>query len=289
MKKNIFLLSIILFLITACNNDEAEINTGTDNQENQVTFTTRGHATDGVSVLIFREDKQKTDYYYQEEFKPIWQTVGTSQAQAQKALLLGNYQFLFYRWDDDGNTTMTVPQTGKTTIENIRFNAKPDVKTNYVLPVDPVWLPVDATDAKEKYEFTGINNKTVSEKLRRAVSLVEVKLRRGYKNDPSDPEYTPQPYSIGKSVMDHFDKITLDIKKVGTSVGVNGNYGAAGTYVSDIAGETLIDDPVKGNQGFAFFFWRTTRVSQRKRAGLRNNDHPYTKSGSQKSIQRKKQ
>lgn len=207
-----------MLLITACDKDETE---KTEDLQGSAIFSTRGDATDGVSVLIFKE-KQGV-FGYDETWNPDWRN-----GKAIRILdIEQDYRFLLYKWEK-GTVTMSPSPLEKTTtkMEDIRFDAKADAQAGagYVLPVDSIWLPKDLTTAEEKFRFNGVNNKTVKETLELAVSCIELELKRGYRDGNS---YKPLVYDnpAAKNILSEIKNISLDIAKVGTSVDIEGGIG----------------------------------------------------------------
>lgn len=219
MKKKLIVYAFLLSAFAACGQDEKQADDS--GPKGTVDFTTRASDDDGGAVLIFR--KQANNYLYTEEFAPVWalKPSTTNEYVAKKTMLIGDYEFLFYKTSGLTRTTMTTLAAGTTQMDDIRFSVKPNTaKPGYSLPVDEIWLPETKALAHSTYTITGKNNPLVNAKLTRAVSGIEVILKRGKKE--ADGSYSELPFASGTDISSVIKSIALDISKLGSAIDLNG-------------------------------------------------------------------
>jgi len=239
MKKNVFILSMLVILATACSNDDIEVQQSYDQEESNLSTTksavTFAGETDNVSVLIFGEDSN--EYYYQKSISSGWSVDG----KVSTLLTLGKYKFLFVKSAGAHTSIYPNPLNSSSSFSSIKFEAKPNTgKPNYVLPVDEMWLPETKKMADSVY--TIVDKTTVKNKLRRAVSQVVLHVKRA---SVVNGVITELPYDNG-NIMKNIDEITLDIQGVGEAVNIEGGIGKTNTlYTSKTATIT--------GEGFASF------------------------------------
>ena len=253
MNKIYFIFCLLIFIVTACSQED-DYNSGewTDNLENndptlrQVNFS---NDMTGVSVLIFQKN-QNNKYIFQRSVSSGWSVNG----KVSTMLVLGYYKFLFLK--NAGTTTSfdPIPEENTTEFEDFKIKATAmSGKDGYVNPVDQIWLPT-AQLADKVYEV--IDTITVKNTITRAVGQVVVNIKRGYpfdENAASDPNgnidesnyrLIPMEESF---ITQNLKDITLDINGVGTSIDLSGSYGNAKTYFSSF--EKSI--PISLSDGYA--------------------------------------
>lgn len=233
--KSIISVFFLLAALTGCSQEERHAD---DADSGSVGFSTRGPAT-GVEILAFRQQSGAT-YEYSKTLTPNWTLKTGDTYTAKAALLIGKYEFLFYKKDGSA-TTMTTLVPNTTRMDAVRFTAKQDTgnPAGYYLPVDEIWLPASSTVAHTTYTITGDNNPTVGAKLTRAISQVEVVLKRGTKE--LDGTFTPAPFTGGTDISSILGDVTLDISGLGTAIGIDAGINAtAKTKVTlDISSGTV--------------------------------------------------
>lgn len=240
MKKNAFILCMLVILATACSNDDIEVQQPLDQGKSDYS-TTKSAVTfagemNDVSVLIFGEENN--EYYYQKSISSGWSVDG----KVSTLLALGNYKFLFIKSAGINTSVFPNPLDDNSTFSSIKFEAKPNTgKTDYVLPVDEMWLPETKKLADSVY--TILDKTTVKNKLTRAVSKVVLHIKRA---SVVNGVITELPFENSNNIMQNIDEITLDILGVGEAVNIEGGIGKTNTlYTSKAA---IITD-----EGFASF------------------------------------
>ena len=233
MKKFIFLCSILTMLMAACSeNDEMFV-------IEELPVSTRSiiaysGETENVSVLIFGWDTN--DYNYLRSWNPTW-----VENKASTNLEIGKYTFLFYK--SDGVSAKMIPETlnRNTKMEDVQFQALPDPESSrsgYVLPVEEVWLQETADKVKTAYTISGEMNHIVEAKLTRAVSQLELTIKRGYEKGET---FIDLPFQDGESIQDIIRQVTCDIKNVGSSISINGGIGSSSVYYQSTGSGNLLE------------------------------------------------
>lgn len=235
--KKLNLLYGILFILgfAACSDDNENGVDDTSSLLNRTTFAYSASADD-VSVLIFGKSNQQ--FTYLRTLSSGWVGNKTS-----TNLELGEYKFLYCIIP--GVETEAYSLDNSTKLEDIRIQAKLDQhpqRAGYLLPVEEIWMPEDPSHANTVYNIQG--NEVITETLMRAVSQVEVHLKRG---EEDGDDVTPRPYDEGSSVMDGIANIELHIDGVGKYVDYLGSHGRGNTFYSATTATDITDD------GFAFF------------------------------------
>lgn len=240
--KNYSIKSILLILsiiLTACSNDDSANDNppgNGGNSKNSKVVTLSEATMDNVSVLIF--GRNNINYTYQRSIDKGWSEDG----KVTTFLEIGSYKFLFLK--NGGLYTDLYPKLLKNAkFEDIRIDAKKDpARTGYMLAVDEIWLPETEEMAARTYVIK--DSTTIPNKLKRAVSQVELRIQRGGKEGE---KMVPQPYPAGENIMENIKEVRMDISGVGESISIYGAEGMSKTmYVSQE--EDLITD-----EGFARF------------------------------------
>ncbi|MDL2319546.1 hypothetical protein LJC45_00230 [Alistipes sp. OttesenSCG-928-B03] len=239
MKIKAILLSFSLLALVACSLEERY--RGDDAPKGAVDLTTRG-PSNGVVVLAFRKYTDNL-YKYWKTLTPNWKLKSGNTYTAKETLLISNYEFLFYK-KVGSNTTMTTMSAETTKMDDICFYATADAGAGagYYKGVDEIWLPESSSVAHTEYSITGTSNPLVSAKITRAVSQVEVILKRGTK---SGGTYTPKPFATG-DISDIISSVELDISKIGTTINLTGGLNATAKTKVTLASSSGTVDPATG-------------------------------------------
>lgn len=234
----------------ACTEDEGIV----DEMTSSVIETRSGGAVtlsadiDGVSVLIFGENEG--DYIYQNSIASGWSVkdMATNTYEKTTYMNIGKYKCLFYKLA--GNNTELSPSllTNTTVFEDIRFNAKNDASNpNCKLPVDEIFLPALSENPDQIYVIPDVN--LIQSKISRAVSLVVLNIKRGYKNEEGKYDSIPYPNPGTRNIMNEIKEIKLEINGVGESLDIYGSATGNGRTIytaGNISGNIDIN-----NRGFA--------------------------------------
>lgn len=243
MKNNIIIsvILIILSMAVACSNENVldEENSLGDklNSTNTKAVTFSGAAAmDNVSVLIFGYNG--SDYKYQRSISSGWSPEG----KVSTSLEIGTYKFLFLKYKEINTIFNPNPLNTSSVFDAIRIDAKTNPnKQGYLLPVDEIWLPETKNMANATYSI--IEPVTISNTLVRAVSQVQLNLKRAYKNGTT---MIPYPYTVN-NIMENIKEITMDIDGVGESIDIAGGIGFSKTIYSAQSESQITND------GFAIF------------------------------------
>lgn len=171
----------------------------------------------GTSVLIFRKDNGA--YRFLSRFSGPWDNEGHATA----TLELGDYRFLFSRSAGLSTGESSLIE-GVTTPEEFGFSARQDANGN-TLPVDEIFLPA-ASEPQTEYRID--DHTTVNSNLTRAVSRIDVLIKRGISDGTSFIEF---PYTDGKTVLDHMENLELRIEGTSTRLTTEGTSGSGQTIV----------------------------------------------------------
>lgn len=243
MRNNIIissLLIVILSMTVACSNEDTIIKNSLGDELNSVNnkaVTLSGATMDGVSVLIF--GRNENAFKYQRSISTGWSVDG----KVSTLLEIGMYKFLFLKYKEENTIFYPKPLDTNSTFESIKIEAKDDPDNiGYLLPVDEIWLPETEGLANKQYLID--NPTTIFNRLERAVSQVQVNIRRGYK---SGENILPLPFPEGKDITENIKEIIMDIDGVGESITISGGSGSSKTiYTAESAAE-ITDD------GYAIF------------------------------------
>ena len=243
MKSNIIisvLLVILSLTVASCSNEEniIENSLGDElNSENNKIVTFSGATMDGVSVLIF--GRNNTSYKYQGIVDTGWSTDG----KATKVLEIGRYKFLFMKYTPVYTELYPTTIDQNTLFEDIRIDSKPDLaNSGYTLPVDEIWLP--ETDSLANIIYPIYNTTTVHNKLKRAVSQIELYIIRASNNGT---QMDSLPFPTGKNIMDNIQEIKLDIDGVGKYITTAGGFGSEKTLYKATTADSIT------SKGYAIF------------------------------------
>lgn len=241
MKNNIIIsILLIIFMNTACSNEEAydKSSLGDElNSENSKAVTFSGAEMDGVSVLIFGHNNSEFKYIH------AISTGWSAEGKVSTLLEIGKYKFLFLKYTAENTTFQPDPLNTSSGFEDIKIKAKEDPQNSgYLLPVDEIWLP--ETEAMASKEYLINNPTTIHNKLTRAVSQVQLNIRRGYKNGST---IVPYPFPDGKNIMENIKEIKMDITGVGQAITIAGGEGSSKTKYSALSATEITED------GYAIF------------------------------------
>lgn len=223
--KKLNLLYGIVFLITvvACSDNKDNMIDDIDSSITRTTFAYSADA-DNVSVLIF--GKSNNEFTYLRTLSSGW--VGN---RISTNLELGEYKFLFCLVPGTETTFSPTSLDNNIGMEDIRIHAKIDdepLRQGYVLPVEEIWMPETEALADTPYMIQG--NDLISNTLKRAVSQIEVHLKRAEIGENN--EITPVPYEEGSNIMNDIKSIILDIEGVGEYIDYKGSHGLSRTHYS---------------------------------------------------------
>jgi len=244
MKSNIIisvLLIIILSMVVACSNEEAIMEDSLGDKLNSVNnkaVTFSGATMDGVSVLIFGHNNSQ--FKYLRSINTGWSEDG----KVSTLLEIGTYKFLFLKYKKENTTFYPETLDKNSSFESIKIEAKNDDANNgYVLPVDEIWLPETKDMANKSYLIN--DPTTIHNKLKRAVSQVQLNIKRGYKDGEV---IKPLPYPKGEDIMENIKEIKMDIDGVGEFITISGGNGSSKTMYNSSASDEIDDD------GYALFY-----------------------------------
>lgn len=227
-------------MTTACSNEGAYIESSLGEELNSVNskaVTFSGAEMDGVSVLIFGHSNN--GFKYLRSINTGWSVDG----KVSTLLEIGTYKFLFLKYISVNTTFYPNSLNTSTNFEDIKIVAKEDPLNNgYLIPVDELWLPETEAMADETYLIN--NPTTVYNTLKRAVSQVQLNIKRGYNKGTT---IAPYPFSDGKNIMDNIKEIKLDIAGVGEAVTISGGEGSSKTQYSSQAATEIT------TEGYAVF------------------------------------
>jgi len=248
MKKNIIfsiLLILIMSMIVACSNEEAIMENSLGDKLNSVnkkTVTFSEATMDGVSVLIFGHNNSK--FQFLRSIDAGWSASGTSKSKVSTYLEIGTYKFLFLK--NEGKTTKLTPSllgAGPIYFENIKIESTEDSQNpGWLAPVDEIWLP--ETDAVANKTYAISDSVTIFNKLKRAVSQVQLNIKRAL---PDGEKQTPYPFEEGESIMENIKEIKMEIEGVGEYITIYGGNGTSKTKYNATSASKIDDD------GYAIF------------------------------------
>lgn len=239
MNKGYYIICMLIFLITACSNDDGnhlmhdDLNMESKGGSELVTLSTE---IKDVSVLIFGE--KDGAFTFQSKISSGWD----ANNQVQTNLKLGKYKFLFLK--TAGKCTNLLPAELLTTtqFEDINFKVRDDSHNpGYAMPTDEIYLPETQSLANTEYTVTGPT--TVKNKITRAVGQIVVNIHRVAKNNN---DTTHLPFTGTQNVMSNISKINLDISGTGETVNIAGGKGSVKTKYTFDNTKAIID-----NNGFA--------------------------------------
>lgn len=232
-----FLVIFGTMTIAACSS-EPESATGTGTPDMTVKFSAEMKIPEdyeNTSVLVFR--KKNGAYLLDSKFDGPWSVNGHATA----ILELGDYRFLFFR-SPSVSTDLSPLITGTTTPDDIQFIAKQNADGS-LLPVDEIFLPVAAEIGNEYHIEDGT---TVTSKLSRAVSRIDIWIKRGRYDGET---FSAIPYTGGRTILDNLDYLELKISGISTIINLSG---AQGNGTMNI-GFSSSDVKEITSEGFALF------------------------------------
>ncbi len=238
MKKLNLIYGIIFLIMVAACSDKDNLTDETNSSLTRTTFAYTADADD-VSVLIFGKGNEGFTYLRTLSSGWVNNRISTN-------LELGEYKFLFCLVPGTETTFTPTSLDNSIGMEDIRIHAKTDnepLRQGYVLPVEEIWMPETEALADTPYIIEG--NELISNTLKRAVSQVEVILKRA--EIGQNNEITPVPYGEGSNIMNDIKSIVLDIEGVGEYIDYKGSHGLSRTYYYT---QTATDFT---NEGFAHF------------------------------------
>lgn len=238
--KYLLLLILFIFFLPACNEgilEEEDVNN--KNLKANIQFASD---VQNVSVLIFDENKYNGKFIYNKMANINWPNSNTTSTNLE----FGHYKFLFIKHNPDSSEIKpTQLIKGSTQFEDIQISAKKDTIQNYVKPVDEIFLPETVNLANKTYSIQG--NALIKNKLTRVVSQIKLKVKRGIWENGQLIDSIP--YTGGKNILEHINKIEMDIHGVGEYVTINGSYGEKNmlTHLDNKEGIII------SKTGFAYF------------------------------------
>lgn len=237
----IFFMVFVGLLMTACQNDNDDLNAGTiDNSEEKTSvkfeldasaigydvFTKAAtqfgpkYTKDGFSIYAFRQVVNGTDYVFEKKVSltNLSYSASTKKLTGSDRLPIGIYKFLPVYGLDNQTTLLTTPTWSNQILSN-------DFTIGYGggSGLTEIFLPITtgSVDALTSYEMglTDATNQVVEASLQRAVSRVDIMFIKAIKSVGEDGEtiYTETAYPAGKDVFGQKNIETFQLRYKGLS------------------------------------------------------------------------
>jgi len=222
MKMIRFLACLPIIFSFACSQEEK---LGVDPPAETRAVTLAG-MFDNVNVLVFKDNG--SDFLYKQTVNSGWSVDGIKTISLEQ----GTYKFLYYKTDGILAERVPASLTETVSFDSFEWKAQDDSGngSDYVLPVDEMWLPETSQMAEQEYVINS-SSTTVSNTLTRAVSQVIVHLRKGTQENNGSTQ-VPQ----GSNML--LGNLILDIEGVGKSVTIAGSSGSGKTKQTIISGQS---------------------------------------------------
>ncbi|WP_418991963.1 hypothetical protein [Alistipes sp.] len=162
-----------------------------------------------IAVYAFRQ--QGEDFLFDTLFRDGWTPRGTLSVRMPN----GRYKFLFASGSGEILTLEPAPLTPGTNWDEVAFEMHPKPEDPSMWgSADELFLQYPASDANRVYILGG-SDQTVPARLTRAVSRIDIHLKRGYHDGV---QYVEVPYTAPHSILEEIERVELRAENAGLRV-----------------------------------------------------------------------